>query len=92
MKSYLGKVTSTKMQKTIVVEVTRLWMHPKYQKKVKRTKKYLVHDEKSLAGLGDTVQFNESVPISKLKRFRLDKIVEKAAQSETDIKSKVKAE
>lgn len=82
MRTYQGKVTSDKMQKTIVVEVTRQWMHPKYQKTVKRTKKYLVHDEESTATVGDEVIFAESKPISKLKRFALVKVVNKAVGAE----------
>ena len=75
MKTFTGIVTSTKMDKTIVVEVTRMWMHPKYKKTVKRTKKYLVHDEVQSASLKDTVKFTESTPISKRKRFKLLEIV-----------------
>jgi small subunit ribosomal protein S17 len=71
MKTFTGIVTSTKMAKTIRVEVTRAWTHPMYQKTVKRTKKYLVHDEGKKAQVGDLVEFNECRPLSKLKRFKL---------------------
>jgi len=71
MKTFTGVVTSTKMKKTIGVAVTRAWTHPKYQKIIKRTKKYLVHDETEVAKVGDIVEFNECRPLSKLKRFKL---------------------
>jgi small subunit ribosomal protein S17 len=69
MKQFTGTVTSTKMDKTIVVEVTRQWVHPKYRKIVKRTKKYQVHDETNNHQVGDQVNFVETKPISKNKRF-----------------------
>lgn len=74
MKTFQGTVTSNKMDKTVVVEVSSLWMHPKYKKQVKRTKKYLVHDEKNQAVIGDSVIFGETTPISKRKRFVLVEI------------------
>lgn len=76
MRLFTGKATSTKMDKTVVVEVTRQWMHPKYKKTVKRTKKYLVHDVKSQANIGDIVTFTESKPISKRKRFKLMEVTQ----------------
>lgn len=71
MKSFTGTATSIQMDKTVVVEVTRQWLHPKYKKTVKRTKKYLVHDEKNQAKVGDVVTFKETKPVSKRKRFIL---------------------
>ena len=71
MKQFSGTVVSTKMDKTIVVEVTRKWTHPKYKKTVKRTKKYLVHDANNSAKVGDVVAFSETKPLSKRKRFAL---------------------
>ena len=71
MKTFTGTVTSTKMDKTVVVEVTRSWTHPTYRKTVKRTKKYLVHDEVNTSSVGDSVNFIETKPYSKLKRFCL---------------------
>lgn len=76
MKTYTGKVISAKMEKTIGVEVSRRWAHPLYQKTVKRTKKYLVHDGKSLAKPGDQVRFVECRPYSKKKRFILLKVLD----------------
>ena len=64
-----GTVTSAKNNKTIVVEVTRKFKHPFYEKIIKRTKKYHAHDEKNYYKLGDTVTIQETKPISKLKKW-----------------------
>lgn len=69
MKVFQGTVLSTKMDKTAVVEVARLWKHPVYKKRVKKTKKYMVHDGSNKLKAGDVVIFSECKPISKLKRF-----------------------
>lgn len=69
MKVFQGTVLSTKMDKTAVVEVARLWKHPVYKKRVKKTKKYMVHDGSNQLKAGDVVTFSECKPISKLKRF-----------------------
>lgn len=66
-----GVVTSTKMQKTIVVKVTNFVKHPKYQKYQTLTKKYKVHDENGIAKMGDKVRIVETRPISKDKHFKL---------------------
>ena len=66
-----GVVTSTKMQKTIVVKVTNFVKHPKYQKYQTLTKKYKVHDENGVAKLCDNVKIVETRPISKDKHFKL---------------------
>ena len=71
MKTFTGTVISINMDKTTVVQVTRMWLHPKYKKTVKKTKKYLVHDEKNETKVGDEVVFSEHRPISKKKRFKL---------------------
>jgi small subunit ribosomal protein S17 len=68
MKLYQGTVLRTS-EKTAAIEVARKWVHPKYQKIVKSTKKYLVHDEKNQAKVGQVVNFIESKPYSKRKRF-----------------------
>ena len=78
-----GVVVSDKMDKTIVVQSTRLVKHPMYGKYYKRSKKYKVHDEKREAHVGDTVDILESRPISKQKRFRLSEIIEKAKRVES---------
>jgi len=66
------------MDKTIVVTVERLKKHALYQKYIKRSKKFKIHDEKNEANVGDTVQFVETRPISKDKCFKLIQVVEKA--------------
>lgn len=70
-----GIVTSSKMNKTIVVLVTRLLQHPKFNKVIKRHIKYSAHDEKNEAKEGDRVQIVETRPISKTKRWRLVKVI-----------------
>jgi small subunit ribosomal protein S17 len=77
-KSRVGLVTSNKMNKSIVVEIERKVMHPLYGKFLKKTTKFYAHDEKNEAGIGDTVKIMETRPISKLKRWRLVEVVEKA--------------
>jgi small subunit ribosomal protein S17 len=66
------------MEKSVVVMVETKIMHPKYGKFVKYSKKFMAHDEKEECGIGDTVKIMETRPISKLKRWRLVEIVEKA--------------
>lgn len=77
-KARIGKVISDKMDKTIVVAVEDKVRHPLYGKTMKRTKKFKVHDENNEAGFNDTVQIMETRPLSKDKRWRLVKILEKA--------------
>ena len=76
MKQFTGTVLSTKMKQTITVKVDRLWQHPIYKKRVKRSKKYLVHDEIG-AKTGDKIIFQETKPISKNKRWKVIEIVKK---------------
>ncbi len=71
----VGQVTSAKMQKTIVVKVTRLVQHPFYQRVVRVSKKFYAHDEQGEARPGDTVRIVETRPLSKLKRWRLAEVV-----------------
>ncbi len=73
-----GKVVSDKMEKTITVEVATNKSHALYSKRVKYSKKFKAHDENNEAKMGDTVEIMETRPLSKDKRFRLVKIVEKA--------------
>ena len=77
-KERVGIVMSNKMDKSIVVAVERKVKHPKYGKFVKKTTKFVAHDEKNECGLGDTVKIMETRPISKSKRWRLVEVVEKA--------------
>ena len=71
----VGKVTSAKMEKTIVVEVQRLMQHPKYRRVIRISKKFYAHDEKREAKPGDTVRIVSARPLSKLKRWRLKTIL-----------------
>lgn len=75
-----GTVVSNKMDKTITVEITRRVKHPLYEKFVSRRTRVHAHDEANQAEIGDLVQVAESRPYSKLKRFRLVKIVTKAVR------------
>ena len=73
-----GKVTSNKMDKTITVEVNRRVKHPLYEKFLNRRTRVHAHDENNECQIGDLVQVAETRPMSKLKRFRLIKVVTKA--------------
>lgn len=75
----VGEVVSTKMEKTIVVEVTRRVPHPLYKRIVTRRKKFYAHDEESTARIGDVVRIIECRPMSKLKRWRLGEVVRRSA-------------
>jgi small subunit ribosomal protein S17 len=77
-KSRTGVVTSSKMEKTITVSVERKLRHPIYGKFVKKSKKFHAHDDKNECGAGDMVRIMETRPLSKLKRWRLVEILEKA--------------
>ena len=77
-KERIGVVTSNKMDKTITVAVQRKEKHPKYGKFVKKTKKFVAHDEKNECNPGDTVKIMETRPLSKRKCWRLVEIVERA--------------
>ena len=76
----VGEVVSTKMQKTIVVEVSRRVPHPLYKRIIGKRKKFYAHDEEGTAKLGDVVRIIECRPLSKLKRWRLADVVRRAAQ------------
>ena len=76
----VGEVVSTKMQKTIVVEVSRRVPHPLYKRIIGKRKKFYAHDEEGTAKLGDEVRIVECRPLSKLKRWRLQDIVRRAPQ------------
>src|ERR1019366_7899992 len=75
-----GSVVSTKMQKTIVVEVSRRVPHPMYKRIIKKRKKFYAHDEEGTAKLGDVVRIGECRPLSKLKRWRQIDIVRRTPQ------------
>ena len=74
-----GVVVSDKMDKTVVVLDSRLIKHPVYKKYIRRRAKFMAHDEQNTASMGDTVEIIESRPLSKLKRWRLTRIVERRA-------------
>ncbi|HEV8523901.1 MAG TPA: 30S ribosomal protein S17 [Terriglobales bacterium] len=78
-KTQIGYVVSTKMAKTIVVEVTRQKAHPLYRRVISRSKKFYAHDENNTAHVGDVVRIEETRPLSRLKRWRLQEIVRRAA-------------
>lgn len=77
-KERIGIVTSDKMQKSIVVAVERKVKHPKYGKFVKKTTKFVAHDENNDCHIGDTVKIMETRPLSKNKNWRLVEIIERA--------------
>lgn len=76
-KSRIGVVSSNKMQKTITVKVERRVKHPIYGKFVKKTTKFMAHDDKNECSIGDLVRIMETRPLSKSKRWRLVEIIEK---------------
>ena len=75
---YQGRVVSDKMDKTISVVVDTYKNHPVYQKQIKYSKKYYAQDDKNEAEVGDTVRIMETRPLSRMKRFRLVKIVKRS--------------
>jgi small subunit ribosomal protein S17 len=77
-KERVGIVTSDKMNKSVTVLVERRVKHPKYGKFVKMSSKFMAHDEKGEAHIGDTVRIMETRPLSKLKRWRVVEIIERA--------------
>jgi small subunit ribosomal protein S17 len=76
----IGQVVSTKMRKTIVVEVSRRVPHPLYKRIIGKRKKFYAHDEEGSAKMGDMVRIVECRPLSKLKRWQLAEVVRRAAQ------------
>ena len=76
----VGQVVSTKMQKTIVVEVSRRVPHPLYKRIIGKRKKFYAHDEESTANPDDIVKIVECRPLSKLKRWTLAEVVRRAPQ------------
>ena len=77
-KERIGVVTSDKMEKSIVVSVLRKVKHPKYGKFVKKTTKFVAHDDKNECKVGDTVLIMETRPLSKTKNWRLIEVLERA--------------
>jgi small subunit ribosomal protein S17 len=77
-KERVGVVTSNKMDKSITISVNRRLQHPKYGKFVTKTKKFMAHDETNDCKIGDTVRIMETRPLSKIKRWRLVEVLERA--------------
>jgi small subunit ribosomal protein S17 len=77
---FIGRVVSDKMDKTIVVAVDMAQRHRLYDKVIHYTKKYYAHDEENVAKEGDTVQIVEARPLSRLKRWALEAVVQKRAE------------
>jgi small subunit ribosomal protein S17 len=77
-KLYTGKVVSDKMEKTVVVAITRLFQHSRYKKTVKRVTRFKAHDETNECKIGDTVAIVSSRPLSKDKRWTVVKVLERA--------------
>ena len=80
-KTYTGKVVSNKMDKTVVVAITRLFQHPVYKKVVKKVSKFKAHDAENACDIGDTVIITETKPISKDKRWLVVEKVTSPARS-----------
>jgi small subunit ribosomal protein S17 len=79
-RTLVGTVTSDRMKNTITVLVERTFRHPKYGKFVRENKRYHAHDEREEAGVGDRVEIMATRPISRLKRWRLVRVVEAAPE------------
>jgi len=76
----IGVVSNNRMQKTIVVTVDRKIMHPLYKKVLRKSSRFLAHDESGECQLGDTVKIEETRPLSRRKRWRVIEVVSKATQ------------
>ena len=73
----IGKVVSDSMEKSVVVKVEYLVSHPLYKKRIKKSTKFMAHDEKDICNIGDKVKIAETRPLSKRKRWRITEILEK---------------
>ncbi len=83
----VGVVTSNKMQKTVVVTVTRTTTHPVYKKVTRRSSNFLAHDEKNQCKVGDVVRITETRPLSRLKRWRVVEVVTRATTPAATVES-----
>lgn len=83
----VGQVVSTKMQKTIVVEVEMRKAHRKYKRIVRSSRKFYAHDEQNSARVGDMVRIRETRPLSKLKRWNLEEILRRSALAQVEEKA-----
>jgi len=87
-KTKIGIVVSSKMDKTCVVKVSRSYQHPFYKKIVRVSKKFKAHDGENKCGVGDKVEIMETRPISRDKRFRVVKILDKGKVSAHELPTK----
>ena len=78
VKTKVGKVVSDSMEKSVVVKVEYLVSHPLYKKRIKKSTKFMAHDEKDICNIGDKVKIVETRPLSKRKRWRVTEILEKS--------------
>lgn len=78
VKTKVGKVVSDSMEKSVVVKVEYLVSHPLYKKRIKKSTKFMAHDEKDICSIGDKVEIVETRPLSKRKRWRVTEILEKS--------------
>lgn len=83
-----GEVVSDKMDKTRVVKVHRTFMHPKFKKVMRMSKKYKVHDESNLSKIGDKVEFYEGRPVSKTKYMYLHRVVRSSGAEHENLRGK----
>ncbi len=91
-KTFIGTVSSDKADKTIVVNITTRKTHPLYRKQYTSTKKFMAHDEKNDAHLGDKVVISETRPLSARKRFTLDRVIERAPVRHVETADEIIAE
>ena len=86
----VGQVVSTKMQKTIVVEVEMRKAHAKYKRIIRSSRKFYAHDEQNTARVGDMVRIRETRPLSKLKRWNLEEIVRRSALAQAEAEAEAR--
>jgi len=77
IKTKVGRVLSNNMEKSVVIKVEYLVSHPLYQKRIKKSSKFMAHDEKNVCSIGDKIKIAETRPLSKRKRWRVVEILEK---------------
>jgi small subunit ribosomal protein S17 len=92
VKTKVGTVVSNKMDQTVIVDVSRIVIHPKFQKPIKRNTKFKAHDQHNQCQIGDKVMIIESKPISKTKRWRVSKILQRATITEGEISEEASGE
>lgn len=78
IKTKVGRVVSDSMEKSVVIKVEYLVSHPLYKKRIKKSSKFMAHDEKNVCSIGDKVKIAETRPLSKRKRWRVIEIIEKS--------------